>query len=104
MYFGILFFIASFLLPCQIHCPIRIIHAIDDDEVHWSNSLKLLKAVQCEDVDLVIRKFGDHRLMKPRDLTLALYTMDLMLKEREVNLTAAERRLKEAMPGIQSKL
>ena len=59
----------------------RILHAIGDKEVPWSYSLKLFKAVESEDVDLVLRKRGNHRLMKSRDLTLLLSTLTLMLQE-----------------------
>ena len=39
--------------------------------------------MKAEDVDLVVRKLGNHRLMKPRDLTLLTYTLDGLIKECE---------------------
>ena len=67
----------------QIKCPIRILHAFKDEEVDWQKSLQLLENVETQDVGLIIRKQGNHRMMKPRDLTLLTYTIQELLTEIE---------------------
>ena len=67
----------------QIHCPIRIIHAFKDEEVDLEKSQTFLENVATLNVDLFVRKQGNHRLMKPRDLTLVTYVIDKLLKDIE---------------------
>ena len=40
--------------------------------------------VETNDFDLFIRKQGNHRLMKPRDLTLLTYAIHNLLMELEL--------------------
>ncbi len=63
----------------QLDCPVRILHALQDEDVPWKSSLNLLEKVTNLDSDLVIRKRGNHRLMRPADLTLLVYTVDSLL-------------------------
>ena len=51
-----------------------------DTEEDWEKSKTLLEQVQALDVDLVIRKTGNHFLTKPRDLALLLYTIHDLLQ------------------------
>lgn len=67
----------------QIHCPIRIIHAFKDEEVDLEKSQTFLENVATLNVDLFVRKQGNHRLMKPRDLTLVTYVIDKLIKDIE---------------------
>ena len=67
----------------KVECPLRILHAWKDEDVEWESSLNLLQKVKGLDTDLTIRKRGNHRLMKPTDLTLIIYTLDSLLKTLE---------------------
>ena len=51
----------------------------------WQKSLQLLENVENQDVDLIIRKQGNHRMMKPRDLTLLTYAIQDLLDQIENN-------------------
>jgi abhydrolase domain-containing protein 10 len=79
----------------QVNCPIRILHAYFDDEVDWESSLNLLKMVESDDVDLILRKSGNHRLMKPRDLTQLNYILDSLIGEYAATWVA-EDKMREA--------
>jgi len=69
--------------PIEIHCPIRIIHALKDEEVDLEKSQIFLENVASKNVDLVVRKQGNHRLMKPRDLTLLTYVIHKLIEDVE---------------------
>ena len=49
-------------------CPVRLLHGLDDRDVPWESSLRLLQALTSSDVTLELVKGGDHRLSKPADL------------------------------------
>jgi len=53
-----------------IHCPVAILHGMDDPDVPWRNSLKLVECLESPAVELVFIKDGDHRLSRVRDLSL----------------------------------
>ena len=74
---------SNFFKIQQIHCPIRIIHAFKDEEVDLEKSQTFLENVATLNVDLFVRKQGNHRLMKPRDLTLVTYVIDKLIKDIE---------------------
>ena len=63
----------------------RIIHALKDDEVDIEKSQQFLDNVKTTNVDLTIRKIGNHRLMKPRDLTLLTYIIHKLIQDIEMN-------------------
>ena len=46
-------------------------------------SQTFLENVATLNVDLFVRKQGNHRLMKPRDLTLVTYVIDKLMKDIE---------------------
>lgn len=66
--------------PIPISCPIKIIHALKDEEVDVEKSRLFLDQVDSKDVDLIIRKQANHRLMKPKDLTLITHTINQLLE------------------------
>ena len=70
-------------IKLQVKCPIRILHAFGDEEVDWQKSFQFLENIDNPDADLIIRKQGNHRLMKPRDLTLLTYTIQNLLDQIE---------------------
>jgi pimeloyl-ACP methyl ester carboxylesterase len=48
--------------------PVRLIHGLDDPDVPWRTSERLLKALSSTDVELTLIKGAGHRLSEPRDL------------------------------------
>jgi alpha-beta hydrolase superfamily lysophospholipase len=50
------------------HCPVRILHGLDDPDVPWRHSLALVDCLEGEDVTVTFVKGGDHRLSTDRDL------------------------------------
>ena len=62
----------------------RIIHCLNDLQVDPNQSLKLGKALQSTDVDLIFRKNSGHIVHEPHDLELFLVTLDRMLKDNPV--------------------
>ena len=51
-----------------LECPVRLLHGLDDRDVPWESSLRLLQALTSSDATLELVKDGDHRLSKPADL------------------------------------
>ena len=54
-----------------------------DEEVDVENSQTFLEQVASKNVDLIIRKQGNHRLTKPRDLTLLAYVVHKLIDDIE---------------------
>ena len=57
-------------------CPVRLIHGMRDESVPWETSLRLAKALKCDDVRLTLIKDGDHRLSRERDIALIAQTAE----------------------------
>merc|ERR1712064_159104 len=55
--------------PLDLPCPVRIIHSL-------------------QDVDIILRKTGNHRLMTKSDCMLTANVLDLMIKELFPNIQA----------------
>lgn len=51
-----------------IACPVRLLHGLEDQDVPWQMSHRLLQALTSSDVTLELVKNGDHRLSTPADL------------------------------------
>ena len=71
----------DFSQPLPIHCPVRIVHAIQDMDVPYEASLVLMERLATEDVDVILRKTGDHRLNTRQDHSLLLSELDRLLKQ-----------------------
>ena len=69
--------------PIKVNVPVRILHGVQDESVPYENSISLMKLLQSEDVDLLYRKAGDHRLCGNVDLQLLSDTLDKMIKNLE---------------------
>lgn len=54
--------------PIPITAPVRILHGMEDPDVPWSHSLKLMEKLESRDVTAVFIKDGEHRLSRPGDL------------------------------------
>lgn len=63
----------------RVDCPVRLIHGLDDHDVPWSQSLRLLEALDVHDATLELVKGGDHRLSGPADLKRISRTLDALL-------------------------
>jgi len=68
-----------------VSCPVRIIHGMEDKLVPLEDSVKLARCLESEDVDIILRKSGDHQMEQPTDLELALVTLDRLLKDNPVH-------------------
>jgi pimeloyl-ACP methyl ester carboxylesterase len=59
-------------------CPVRILQGMRDPDVPWQHALRLVDALDSEDVRLHLIKDGDHRLSRPEDLRLLAETLDAL--------------------------
>jgi pimeloyl-ACP methyl ester carboxylesterase len=66
--------------PIPLHCPARILQGMRDPDVPWRHALRLMEALESEDVRLHLIKDGDHRLSRPEDLRLLTETLDALLQ------------------------
>lgn len=66
--------------PIPLRCPVRILQGMRDPDVPWRHALRLVDALQGDDVRLHLIKDGDHRLSRPEDLGLLTQTLDQMLE------------------------
>jgi pimeloyl-ACP methyl ester carboxylesterase len=64
----------------SIGCPVRLVHGLDDQDVPWECSLRMLQAVASDDVTLELVKGGDHRLSEPADLERLSRILDELLE------------------------
>ncbi|MEE6508957.1 hypothetical protein FKM82_023537 [Ascaphus truei] len=62
--------------PIPITCPVRLIHGMKDDHVHWHVSMQLADRILSSDVDIILRKHGQHRMRDKDDIKLLVYTID----------------------------
>ena len=54
--------------PWELHCPVRLIHGLEDPDVPWEESMRLIEKLTSPDVMLTLIKGGDHRLSRPSDI------------------------------------
>jgi pimeloyl-ACP methyl ester carboxylesterase len=66
--------------PVPLRCPVRILQGMRDPDVPWRHALRLVDALEGEDVRLHLIKDGDHRLSRPEDLRLLTETLDALLQ------------------------
>ena len=62
-----------------------ILHIFQDADVPIESSQLLMERLATEDVDLIIRKTGDHRLNSPDDHKLLLSEVDRFLKQYPID-------------------
>jgi pimeloyl-ACP methyl ester carboxylesterase len=67
--------------PIPLACPVRIIQGMRDPDVPWQHALRLVEALEGNDVRLHLIKDGDHRLSRPEDLRLLTETLDSLLAQ-----------------------
>jgi len=62
--------------PIPIMCPIRLIHGLKDEDVPWHISMQVAERVLSPDVDVILRRHGQHRMADKDDIKLMVYTID----------------------------
>jgi pimeloyl-ACP methyl ester carboxylesterase len=67
--------------PITIDCPVRLLHGQRDPDVPWELSLRTAAAITGPDVTVTLIKDGDHRLSRPRDITLLERTLASLLDQ-----------------------
>jgi pimeloyl-ACP methyl ester carboxylesterase len=65
--------------PVGIHCPMRLLHGMQDPDVPYRLSLELAERIASHDVRVTLVKNGDHRLSRPDDLALLGATIEDLL-------------------------
>lgn len=64
--------------PVPIHCPVRILHGMDDPDLPWQLSLEIVDKLESEDVAVTFVKHGDHRLSEPADIARLLQMVEIL--------------------------
>ena len=62
--------------PIAIHCPVRLIHGMQDSSVPWEHGLAITEKLLSEHVTLTLVKDGDHRLSRDEDIARLLRLLD----------------------------
>ena len=65
-----------------LECPVRLLHGLDDRDVPWEVSSRLVQALTSSDVTLELVKGGDHRLSQESDLDRLSRTLSALLDAR----------------------
>ena len=64
-----------------VHCPVRLIHGMQDDAVPWEHSLRIAEMLLSQHVTVTLIKDGDHRLSRLEDLGRMCRMVDLLCLE-----------------------
>lgn len=62
--------------PIPITCPVRLIHGLKDEDVPWHISMQVAERILSPDVDIILRRHGQHRMAEKDDIKLIVYTID----------------------------
>jgi pimeloyl-ACP methyl ester carboxylesterase len=65
----------------QLHCPVRLIHGQQDEDVPWQTALQLADSLASSDVEVSLVKGGGHRLSRDQDLDLLCRTVHALLRQ-----------------------
>jgi len=65
--------------PIALHCPVRLLHGLEDPDVPWATSLRLAERLDSDDVQLTLVKGGGHRLSRPDELNLIGAALDVLI-------------------------
>lgn len=66
--------------PIRLACPVRLIHGVEDPDVPWQTSVRLMEQVTSPDVQVTLVKDGEHRLSRPQDLELIVSIVEQMVE------------------------
>ncbi len=60
----------------NIDCPVRILQGMQDPDVPFEHSMRLVNHLQSDDVTVTLIKDGDHRLSRDKDICLLKRALD----------------------------
>jgi pimeloyl-ACP methyl ester carboxylesterase len=63
----------------RTHCPVHIVHGMQDEDVPWQHSVRLVEHLAGDPVLLSLVKDGDHRLSRPSDLGLVAQAIETVI-------------------------
>ncbi|GCB69198.1 hypothetical protein scyTo_0013933 [Scyliorhinus torazame] len=63
----------------DISCPVRLIHSMKDEVVPWQTSIKVAEQLASDDVDVILRKGGEHRMSQSDDIKLLVTVVEDLL-------------------------
>jgi pimeloyl-ACP methyl ester carboxylesterase len=66
-----------------IDCPVRLLHGLDDPDVPWEVSLRLIDWLRSADARTTLIKGGDHRLSRPSDIALLIETVEALTPDKD---------------------
>ena len=69
--------------PIALHCPVRLLHSLDDPDVPWETSLRTMQRIDNDNVRLILFKDAGHRMSRPEDLHQILLAVGNLLDELE---------------------
>ena len=64
--------------PIRLSCPVRLLHGMEDPDVPYQTSLRLLERLTGTEAVVELIEDGDHRLSRPQDLTRLFAAVDAM--------------------------
>ena len=64
----------------DIHCPVRLIHGMNDDVIPYTNSLDVAAKLASNNVHVILEKDGDHRMSEQKNLNMLAKTLDDLLE------------------------
>jgi len=65
--------------PIALHCPVRLLHGLEDSDVPWATALRLAERLASTDVRVTLLKGAGHRLSEPPELDLLAATVAELL-------------------------
>ncbi|MEA3065337.1 MAG: hypothetical protein QOJ27_1789 [Sphingomonadales bacterium] len=66
-----------------IDCPVRLLHGLDDPDVPWRISLRLMERLRTADARATLIKDGDHRLSRPGDIAHLIATVASLMPDKD---------------------
>jgi pimeloyl-ACP methyl ester carboxylesterase len=65
----------------DIHCPVHLIHGLQDEDVPWEFSMTVNEKLATKQVRTTLVDDGDHRMSNEKHLRIITRTLDKMLGE-----------------------
>ena len=69
--------------PIAIHCPVRLLHGMKDEDVPWTTAPRIAEKLLADDVRVLVIKDGDHRLSRDQDILRLCVTVEELCREVE---------------------
>ena len=64
--------------PIRLSCPVRLLHGMEDPDVPYQTSLRLVERLTGTEAVVELIEDGDHRLSRPQDLARLFTAVDAM--------------------------